>query len=123
MKKRKYMIKKLFVTLSVLILVATSFAGSVNLAWNPVTDPTVGTVKIYATPGTNTVFVLPGNTNATMTLLVSIPATNAIVTNLYSGPWSFIATCITTNGLESPTNSNEVWTNIYPGAPINLRFN
>ena len=113
------MIKKLIIGL---LLVASSVSliagGSIQFGWPSITDTNVQSVKFYLTQGTNTVFAV-GNTNATVILTVPLPATSATITNLGSGAWSAVATCITSNGLES-ANSNEVWTNVIPGAIVNL---
>lgn len=103
-----------------LFLTAVAMAAqSVNLAWDASPSPEVNRYKVYAVKGTNTVFTA-GNANANSTVTVTNQLT-ASFTNLSVGAWTFTATAISTNGLES-ANSNTVWTNVYPGAVINFRF-
>ena len=114
------MLKKVLTGLLVAASAVSLFAGSIQFGWNPVVDPSIQSVKIYLTPGTNTVFAV-GNTNATVTLVVPAASVTATVSNLSAGSWSAVATCITTNGLES-ANSNEVWTNVTPGTITGLNI-
>ncbi len=116
------MIKKLLLTTAALtVSIATMIAGTVNLAWSPYTsDPTVNLIKIYAVQGTNTTFTT-GNANATVINSTSVTNNSFTITNLPSGAWTFTATASSTNGIES-VDSNVVWTNIYPGAVMNLMF-
>lgn len=88
------------------------FAGSVTLKWNKIIDPGVKFVKIYAVPGTNTVFA-KNDSNATITLVVRMPATSATIAGISNKTWSFVATSLTSTnkGLES-INSNEIWKNV-----------
>ena len=96
-------------------------AQSVNLAWNASPSPEVNRYKVYAAKGTNTVFAV-GNTNAAATVTVTVTnQLTASFTNLSVGAWTFTATALSTNNLES-VNSNTVWTNVVPGAVINFRF-
>jgi hypothetical protein len=104
---------------TLLVTAVTMGAQNVNLAWDASPSPEVNRYKVYAAKGTNTVFAV-GNTNAASTITV----TNQLVasfTNLSVGAWTFTATALSTNGLES-VNSNVVWTNVLPGAIINFRF-
>ena len=104
---------------TLLVAAVTMAAQSVNLAWDASPSPEVNRYKVYAAKGTNVVFAA-GNTNAASTITV----TNQLVasfTNLSVGAWTFTATALSTNGLES-ANSNVVWTNVLPGAVVNFRF-
>lgn len=109
------------ILLGVTLLVAAVAVGaqSVNLAWDASPSPEVNRYKVYAAKGTNTVFTA-GNANATSVVTVTNQLT-ASFTNLSVGAWTFTATAVSTNGLES-LNSNIVWTNVYPGAVVNFRF-
>ena len=122
------MIKKLITTLSLGALLITTLivkasAGTVTLAWDASPSTDVNRYKVYAVQGTNTVF-LTNNSNA----FTSVTVTNqlqATVTNLTSGlAWTFVATAISTNNLES-SNSISIWTYIQfpkPSPPSNPRF-
>lgn len=113
------MIKKISAIVfgTLLFLTGVGVSQSVNLAWDA--TPSANRYKIYAVSGTNTSFTA-GNANATVTLTVT-NQTTATITNLSVGAWTFTATSLSTNGLES-VNSNVIWTNIYPGAVLNFRF-
>jgi len=114
------MFKTIISSIMLFAAVLSTFAnGTVNLGWNAYVDNGVSLLKVYGVPGTNTVF-LPGNANAGVVQMLPASATSTSVTNLPSGAWSFVLTAVTTNGLES-VNSNEVWTNVYPGAVTGLR--
>jgi hypothetical protein len=111
--------KKLIVMLIFVASLTSTFAGTVNLAWNAYTNSGVNFLKIYGVKGTNTVF-LTNNSNATISNTVPVANTTFGVSNLLSGAWTFTMTALGTNGLES-LNSNVVWTNVLPGAVVNLR--
>ena len=105
-----FMIKKVLTIIMTVAAMTSLFAGSVTLGWTPyVGDPNVNAIKIYAVPGSNTVFTA-GNANAT--LIVSTPVANSSLTvsNLASGPWTFVATAVNTFSQES-VNSNTATTN------------
>lgn len=104
---------------TLLIAAVTATAQTVNLAWNASPSPEVNRYKVYAAKGTNVVFAV-GNTNAATSVTVTNQFT-ASFTNLSVGAWTFVATALSTNNLES-ANSNTVWTNVVPGAVINFRF-
>lgn len=123
------MIKKLIV--GSILLAATTLsliAGNQGLAWDPygTNDISVTTIKVYGAPGTNTLVSnvpVTSNTNAVVLGWTSVTNSVLTVSNLTSGPWTFVATAATapTNGLESLT-SNTCWTNILPSGVINFRF-
>lgn len=112
-------ITSLIIGATLLITAVTMAAQSVNLAWDASPSPEVNRYKVYAAKGTNVVFAV-GNTNAASTVTVTNQLT-ASFTNLSVGAWTFVATALSTNNLES-ANSNTVWTNVVPGAVINFRF-
>ena len=97
---------------------ASLVAGSVTLAWDASTSPDVNRYKVYAVQGTNTVF-LTNNSNASVTVTVT-NQTTATVPNLLSGAWTFVATAISTNNLES-LNSTSVWTIVPVAGVVNLK--
>lgn len=114
------MLKKTITAVMLAATVLSSWAGgTVTLAWDVPTDPTVSIVKIYAVPGNMTAFTT-GNANATVTVAVGMPTNSVSISNLATGPWSFVATCLNTNGLES-VNSVEITANIIPAPVTNLR--
>ena len=113
--------KLLIISLALITSVASLYAGSVNLAW----DPSPGTnviayYSIYWVRGVNTTFAT-NNTNAAGKLSVT-NATTCTVSNLFSGPWTFVATATDIYNLESD-NSTSVWTNIPVAGVTGLRVN
>ena len=113
MKKIISMIVGIFAIASII------YAGNVEMAWDASTSPEVNRYKIYAVQGTNTVFTT-NNANAVATLVVTNQLT-ATMSNLTVGAWTFVATAISTNNLESD-NSNVVWGNVPPKGVVNLRI-
>jgi hypothetical protein len=115
------MMKKLLITSLILAAsVASLYAGSVTLAW----DPSPGTnviayYSVYYVKGTNTVFAT-NNVNALGKVSVT-NQTTCTISNLASGAYTFAATATDTNLLES-LNSNTVWTNVPVNGPVNLRL-
>jgi len=93
-------------------------AQNINLAWDASSSPEVNRYKVYVAKGTNVVFTA-GNVNATTTVTITNQTTGNLT--LPVGTYTFTATALSTNGLES-INSNVIWTNVYPGAIINFRF-
>ena len=93
-------------------------AQNINLVWDASTSPEVNRYKVYVAKGTNVVFTA-GNVNATTTVTFTNQTTGNLT--LPVGTWTFTATALSTNGLES-INSTVIWTNVYPGAIINFRF-
>ena len=93
-------------------------AQNINLAWDASSSPEVNRYKVYVAKGTNVVFTA-GNVNATTTVTFTNQTTGNLT--LPVGTWTFTATALSTNGLES-INSTVIWTNVYPGAIINFRF-
>jgi len=112
-------ITSILLGVTLLVAAVAVAAQSVNLAWDASPSPEVNRYKVYAVKGTNTVFAT-GNTNASATVTVTNQLT-ATFSNLSVGAWTFTATAVSTNGLES-LNSNTVWTNVYPGSVVNFRF-
>ncbi|HOT87926.1 MAG TPA: hypothetical protein PLC59_04715 [Bacteroidales bacterium] len=115
--------------LSIIIILTASLlnslAGDVTLEWDTYvqssTNAPVDLIKIYAVPGTNTVFTA-GNANATVTLTTPVANSSVTVPNLSVGAWTFVATAVSTSaGLES-SNSNTVWCNVPPKGVVNLRI-
>jgi len=121
----KDMKKLLLSLLGIVFITISAQAGTsrVVLAWDASPSSDVNRYKVYVAPGTNTVF-LTNNSNATIVVTVTNQLT-ATVSNLNSGAaYSFVATALTTNNLES-SNSVEIWTYIpfsTPSVPANLRF-
>jgi hypothetical protein len=113
--------KEIMIALISVMSAISLFAGTVNLGWNPITDPSVTTVKVYAVPGTNTVFTA-GNANATVIRSVNSTNSTISITNLQSSAWTFTATALSSGGIES-TNSNVVWANVPPSGVVNLQIN
>jgi hypothetical protein len=111
--------KKLITSILLAASVVSLVAGTVNLAWDASPSPEVNRYTVYALKGTNAVFAV-GNTNATTSVTVTNQLT-ATFTNLSVGTWNFVATAKSTNNLES-VNSNQVQTNVVPGAPTVLRL-
>ncbi len=101
--------------IALMAIVAQAKGGTVTLAWDlysqPTTNQFVDQIKLYAVPGSNTVFTV-NNSNALYSATVPVTSTNYQFTNLYAGWWTFTATAvISTNGLAS-ANATPVWTNV-----------
>jgi hypothetical protein len=110
--------KKLLSIVAFIGLSLTLLAGTVNLAWNASTSPEVNRYKIYYAPGTNFVFTA-NNSNATGSVIVPSTQLTASVSNLVAGAWSFTATALSTNNLES-ADSNVAWTFVSLAGVANL---
>ena len=105
-------------------LLAVSLFGSVTtliLDWDiPSVNPSyIGYYKIYGVPGTNIVF-MSGNTNATVVVSITNQLTTTL-TNLGVGQWSFVATAVGTNNLES-LNSDELSTYVTIDGIVGFRI-
>jgi len=111
------MIKKLTVGVMTLASVLSLSAGTVKLGWDSSTSPEVNRYKVYAVQGTNTVFTA-NNANASAVLTVTNQLT-VTFSNLTAGAWTFTATALSTNNIESANCSN-VWTNVPLAGVVNL---
>jgi hypothetical protein len=120
------MLKKLITIVMLSATLVAVYAKAVGLGWNPYSDAAVNTIKVYIAPGLTSFAsggVSTANTNVVglITTNVAATATSVTINVPFSGPWSAVATALTTNGVES-VNSNLASTNLPPGAPISLRF-
>ena len=118
------MIKKLLLTLTLgVAMISSAYAGTVTLAWDASPSLDVNRYKIYGVQGTNIVF-LTNNSNATLVLTLTNHL-SVVIPGLVNGKaYTFAATALSTNNLES-VNSSTVWTYIpyvTPSSPVNLRF-
>lgn len=118
------MIKKILLSLTLgLAMILSASAGTVTLAWDASPSSDVNRYKIYGLQGTNVVF-LTNNSNATLVLTLTNQL-SVVIPGLVNGKaYTFAATALSTNNLES-LNSSTVWTFIpyvTPSAPTLLRF-
>lgn len=120
-------LKNLVTGLVMLLTTAALQAGTATIEWDYdfASNPDVASFKIYGAAGTNTVFTA-NNGNATRVVTVNRTGTGTVVditgdvTNI-SGAWTFVVVAVSNTGVNSP-NSQSVWGNVKPGAPINLRI-
>lgn len=107
-------------------LVTQAVAGSVTLGWDTYvqggTNAVVDLIKVYAVPGTNTTFTA-GNSNAVFVASTSVTNTTLSLSNLWAGPWTFVATARSTSANLESDNSNSVWTIVPVKGVVNLRVN
>lgn len=104
-------------------MITSVCAGTIGLAWDASPSLDVNRYKVYGVQGTNTTFTT-GNANATVVITVTNQLTLTVPGLPNGTAWTFAATAISTNNIES-TNSTSVWAYIpytTPSAPINLRI-
>jgi hypothetical protein len=107
--------KRLLLLLTLLLCTSACFAGSVNLAWDPMPVTESWTlVRIYERTGTAD--------NYTYVNRVEVPAalTSISLTGVKSGSHTYVARAF--DGTVESVDSNSVTATILPGAPANLKL-
>ncbi len=124
-KTMKNTIKKLISIATLTSTVMTALAGNVNIGWDTYiqgsTNVIADIIKVYAVPGTNTVFA-NGNSNATFVSSTSITNTTFTLTNLPAGAWTITITAYSTPSVLESINATPVWAVVPLKGMINLRF-
>lgn len=119
---RIIMLAALVVGLTAEVRAQSQGTGVISFSWSQYTgDPTVSTIQIYAITGTTNGVFSAGNTNAVLFGSTSVTNSTLSVSNVISGFYTFTATALSTNGLQS-ANSAVVGTTLLPGQVTNFKI-